>query len=55
MRTQVALNFSWSEICMEKFLYVWVNKTSEHSSWKESTALKDCDQKGMIGFDYIYS
>ena len=43
MRTQVALKFLWSEICIEKFLCVWVNKTFEHTSWEKSTALKDCD------------
>ena len=32
--------FLWSEICVEKFLCVWVNKTSEHTSWEKSTALK---------------
>ena len=45
--------FSWSEIYIEKFRCVWVNKTSEHTRWEKSTALKDCDQKEMIGFDCI--
>ena len=33
---------------MEKFL--WVNETSEHTSWEKSTALKYCDQRDIIGF-----
>ena len=46
MRTQVALwIFLWYKICIKMFLCVWVNKTSEHTSWEKSTALKDCDQK----------
>ena len=53
MRTQVVLWFFLSEICMEDFLCIWVNKTFEHASWKKSTALKDCDQKGMIEFNCI--
>ena len=43
----------WSEICIQNFLCVWVNETSEHTSWEKSTALKDRDQTEMIGFDCI--
>ena len=43
----------WSEICIQNFLCVWVNGTSEHTSWEKSTALKDRDQTEMIGFDCI--
>ena len=54
MRTQVALwFFLFSDICIETFLCVWVNKTSEHTSSEKSTALKDYDQKEMIWLDYI--
>ena len=53
MRTHVALWLLWSEICIEKFLCVWINKTSENISWEKSTALKDSDQKEMIGFNCI--
>ena len=48
MRTQVALWFLWSEICIEKFPCVWVNKTSGQKTWEKYTALKDCDQKEML-------
>ena len=34
----------WSQICIEKFLCVWVNETSEHTSWEKSADLKDCDR-----------
>ena len=51
MRTHVALYFLWSDICIEKFLCVWVNKTSEHTCWEKLTALQNCDQEKMIGLD----
>ena len=43
----------WSKICIEKFPCVWANKTPEHTSQEKTTALKDCDQKEIIGFDCI--
>ena len=45
--------FLWSEMCIWQFLCVWVNQTYEHTSLEMFTALKDCDQKEMIGFNCI--
>ena len=53
MRTQVALYFLWSEICI---VSLCLNKQSVQNRQVEKSplpALKDCDQKEIIGFDCI--
>ena len=54
MRTQVALWFfmKWNlyrvvSLCLNK------QNVQKQTSWAKSTALKDCDQEEMIGFDCI--